>query len=388
MTRFLGLTAFLASLALSGSVWAQGSEPMIEVHGFGGWAYGSTDGNAYTLGSDEGVYDNAQFSLHVVASPAENITIVAQMQFDNADDEVNLDYAFAEWFLSDALKLRFGRVKHPFGIYGEIFDVGTLRPFQFLPQGIYGGQGATAEAYNGVGLTGARRSGDRWGLQYDAYAGQITGTVEVPPGLSIEGGSPVLQLTDFEFNFDNVLGTRLNVLTPIEGLTVGLSGYYSSNAETALTAVPVPGFETGGSGQEVAGGHLEYMGGRTWVRAEAVRTVTASSIEQEAGYLELAYKLTPEWQVAARYESWQAALPGFDNPMLPEFVRQLADHQETALGLNYWVNSNLVLRLSVHEIVGNRFAFPSDPTQILQALLLDALDDTTQLVVFGTQFSF
>ena len=72
----------------------------------------------------------------------------------NTNQDVELDYAFAEWFVSDALKIRMGRVKHPFGLYGEIFDVGTLRPFYLLPQSIYGPNGFTAKAYNGVGLTG------------------------------------------------------------------------------------------------------------------------------------------------------------------------------------------------------------------------------------------
>jgi hypothetical protein len=50
------------------------------------------------------------------------------------------DYGFAEWRFSDALRLHAGRMKHPFGIYSEIFDVGTLRPFYTLSQSVYGAQ--------------------------------------------------------------------------------------------------------------------------------------------------------------------------------------------------------------------------------------------------------
>lgn len=386
MQRQLLPFALLALMAFSAASWAQDSGLNLEVHGFGGWAYGATDGNSYAVGSSAGTWDNAQFSLHLVAMPVENLTIVAQVQFDSGDDEVNLDYAFAEWFVSDAARLRFGRVKHPFGIYGEIFDVGTLRPFQFLPQGIYGGQGVTAEAYNGVGLTGTHRSGEKWGLQYDVYVGQITGTVQVPPGLSIEGGAPVVQLTDLDFEYEDVVGTRLNLLTPVDGLTVGVSAYQSN--ETTTTVVQVPGVKIESAGQEVLAAHLEYVGGKTWLRTELVRTVTAEAITQETGYAELAYKLTPAWQVAARYEEWTADLPGLDSAFVPNFVRQFSDHEEIALGLNHWMSSNLVLRLSSHWVTGNRFAFPGDPAEILPALVKDTLDPQTHLVVFGAQFSF
>lgn len=386
MTRHLLISGLLTLTALTSVGWAQDTGQKFELHGFGGWAYGATDDNQYALGTEVGNYENAQFSLHVVAFPMEDLTIVAQVQFDNGNDDVDLDYAFAEWFISDGLKLRFGRVKHPFGIYGEIFDVGTLRPFQYLPQGIYGGQAITAEAYNGVGLTGIRRLGDRWNLQYDLYAGQITGTVELPPGLA-PPGSGLTGLTNLPYTFDDVLGTRLNLLTPIEGLTIGLSAYYSSEAEVEL--VSLGGFTVDSLGQEVIGGHLEYVGAKTWLRTEVVRTETADTIEQTGSYAELAYKLTPEWQVAARYEDWEGGLPGLDSLLPFPWISQFANHQEIALGVNYWVNSSLVLRLSGHWVEGNRFAFPSDLATVGAIFTGQAgLDDSTVMYVFGAQFSF
>ena len=63
-------------------------------------------------------------------------------------------------------------------------------------------------------------------------------------------------------------------------------------------------------------------------------------------------------------------------------------HQETAFGVNYWFNPSFVVRLDVHQVDGNRFAFVDTPEQVLEALTTDSLDDQTQLIVLGAQFSF
>ncbi len=59
-----------------------------------------------------------------------------------------------------------------------------------------------------------------------------------------------------------------------------------------------------------------------------------------------------------------------------------------ALGLNYWMNPNLVFKLSYHIVEGNRFALPMDVADYLAAYQKGSFDETTHLIVFGTQFSF
>ena len=76
MTRSLVTSCVLLFLVFSAPIWGQDSEQKFELHGFGGWAYGSTDGYDYTLGTKDGKYTNAQFSLHVVAFPSDDLIIV------------------------------------------------------------------------------------------------------------------------------------------------------------------------------------------------------------------------------------------------------------------------------------------------------------------------
>ena len=126
----LGL-AFIAAIvvvAMTPAAFAQGTST-IEIHGFGGWAYGETNGLSYTLGDSDGIAENAEFALNFSVQPTDRLSFVAQGFFesDHHGQNAEIDYAFAEWKFNDAAKVRIGRVKHAFGIYGEIFDVGTLR---------------------------------------------------------------------------------------------------------------------------------------------------------------------------------------------------------------------------------------------------------------------
>ena len=57
----LFLVMFLGFTNLS----AQTSDKLA-IHGFGGWAYGKTNGNPYLFGSKEGDYDNSKFFLPYV----------------------------------------------------------------------------------------------------------------------------------------------------------------------------------------------------------------------------------------------------------------------------------------------------------------------------------
>lgn len=386
----------VAALLLGALLWlpaeglGQGLIDKVEIHGFGGWAYGVTDGFVALLGDDDGKYDNAEFALNVSAQASDRLSIVAQVFLDSevADTdggaEAELDYAFAEWFFSDALKLRMGRIKHPFGLYGEIFDVGTLRPFYLLPQSIYGPNGFTAKAYNGVGLTGTRGGVGGWGLQYDVYAGQIEGDFELPGLLLLDPELFLESNLSLGFRVEDTVGLRLNVLTPIDGFTLGISAY-RGDEEVGDNFVSTDVRETYLF-------HLEYLTDRWSIRSEWGEFEHKDVFINRGGYLEVAYMVDDRWQLAARADDWEVEYPDFPDSVVSALVSpivpQLMEHQELALGVNYWVATDFVLRVNYHWIDGNRFAFFGSSEEIAQALESGRLEDQTELFVFGAQFSF
>ena len=154
MTRLTRTLTALAVLALPYPALAQDQAQQAQVRGFASWGFGRSDPHAYLLGTgeDHNEFQNVDFALNVSATPTDRLRISTQVFWEvtHEGQEVELDFASAEWTFSDKARVRFGRSPFPFGVYAEIQDVGTLRPFYTLPQSVYGPTGLAAEAYDGV----------------------------------------------------------------------------------------------------------------------------------------------------------------------------------------------------------------------------------------------
>ncbi len=341
---------FFATLLAAPALLAQPTP----LHVFGGWAYGRTNGNAYLAGTRDGDFDNAELAVNVAASPAEPLRLEGQVEIQRQRgvQATALDYAFAEWRFSDAARFRIGRLKHPFGIYTEVYDVGTLRPFIVLPQSVYGPSGTLAEAYNGVGLSGFRKLGPRWSVAYDVYTGELD--------LPFADSEEAIALGSDEGNLDvkNVFGGRAIVETPVEGLSFGASAYAGSIHAAAAHIR-----------HHALGAQAEYVTDRLSLRGEWTHNGSGASSEAGA-YAEGAWRFTPHWQAAARYDAMREH---HDETMN-------GHHDEAALGINYWFTRQFVVKLSAHRVHGKHFTQPDAVT--------GAAKDRTNLLMFGAQFSF
>ncbi len=368
---------FLAAFA------AQADDNLIQIHGFGGWSYGRAKDLAFLGATKEGNANNAQFALNVVAKPYERLNIVSQVNLQTANaNQVDLDYAFAEWVASDRVKLRIGRVKHPLGLYGEVFDVGTVRPFQYLPQSIYGPDGFTAKAYNGAGVTGLLRRG-KWELQYDLYTGEIDGdyAIPLPPAATAVGvdvnASPYRNIG---LRYRNVFGGRLQASTPVDGLLIGASAYSANDHFiTSVTNRKVA--------RTVVVGSAEYARGPVTLRTEWGRGESEGLHTHKGGYVEGSWRVTPKWQVAARYDKVDFDPVGFPNSFKGS-LSQLKDHKDVAFGVNYWLTSSFVLRADYHQTDGNRFMYPDTLRELQSAIAAGKLASSSSALIVGAQFSF
>jgi hypothetical protein len=352
--------ALLASLSTAALAVDIG-EGKLTVHGSGGWAYSRTDENFY-FADDDGDYDNAMFDLALAARPVEQLVISAQLGFDS--DEVALEWAFAEWRLSDRARFRVGQVQQPLGNYAEIRFVGTARPFFELPTSVYGPADVGAASYYGVGATGDVHFAGDWSFQYDVYAGALSLETYEPFQALEPGGDPTAVPELGTMLVENIFGSRLSLVTPI-GLVARASGYLgSANHE-------------GGEGEDaryVGGLSLFYRGERLWGSVEGFGMTEPGSESQLSGYAELAYFLTSHLQVAARYDLARTELDDVtvDSPLLR--------HDEAAIGLNWWFNPDFVLKVSAHYVEGTRFVAPGEGEIVAE--------DHTNLVFAGAQFTF
>jgi len=334
-----------------------------EIHGFGGWAYGRTNGNTFDVGNDIGNYHPLTMAVALAAAPVERLHIAVQaaaVRERGDETSIEIDYALAQWQVSDALRLRFGRIKQPFGLSTEVFHVGILRPFVSLPLSIYGPAGIVTESIQGISIVGLRPLKSSWELDYTVYLGHAD-LPDAPPLVPLND-SLVHDVTD-------VVGGRLNLLSST-GVLFGLSAYTGHGPRDMHDR------------HVVVGSHVEYNPGVFLLRIEGVAQ-NAPDEHARAGYLEAAYHLTPQWQMAVRGDASNTKFADPDLGAIPNG----GQYREGAIGLNYWFVPEFVLKLSLHQATGRRFALPKpNPDETIPPGMLPK--NNTTLGVFGAQFSF
>jgi hypothetical protein len=361
----LRLTALLLLAAASTASAAEFADGRLLVNGFGAAGYGRTDGNALGEHAVEGgSYENTTFGLTLTANTTER-TVVAGQFFSHGEEGVEVDWIFGEYRASDLLRFRVGQIKTPLGIYQEIQDVGTLRPFFTLPASVYGASGVGFEAFKGAAVAGNWRLPARWSIGYDVFGGEFHSERFEPYNALVpaEHTDPLtgeIEIEEEETTKD-FMGARLVLGTPVEGLDFRLSGYSGKPAEE--------------SGRHaVYGFSANYEGDRVWARGEVFRS-SEDEARSWSGYAELASFVVGGLQVAGRVDLMRTSLEDFDDPS------PLLRHRELALGVNYWFTRDFVVKLSVHDVFGNRFTSAGEDAE-------GEADERTRMVVFGSQFSF
>lgn len=389
------LLSIICIMIMSVAILPAQDEGNVTLHGFGSWGYGITDGPHYLYGAEDGHYDHAEFYLNINANVTENLTIISQFGFEQTahGTHYDFDYAFAEWKFSDQLRLRIGKVKHAFGIYGEILKVGTIRPFMTLAQGIYGTHGFVGKGLNGVAITGSIHTHSEWGISYDAYYGQLKTEPEMPYILGFAFSQDPSLMHDgmqyHEKDISDLIGGRLSVHTPLEGLNIGFSGYSGEDKKTDATGGGFTGT------QKSYGAFLEYLTTNLWIRSEYIQHIQNARASAEGEnletinnsfYVELAYKFLEKLQAAFRYEQSEADITEIDEAILPRFFQEYLTHKDIVFGLNYWFSPNLVIKASYHMVEGITYAWPhfEDP----MAFLMGEFDNESKLFQIGAQFSF
>jgi len=170
----------------------------------------SSDGNYSGDVSDAGGAKDTRLGLSIATQVDEELSFAAQMKAKGtADFKMELDWAFANYDISESLTLRFGKIKYPVGLYNEYIDVGYTYPWIRPPEGFYNqdavGPNLTRISYNGFGAALSGYAGDAE-IGLDAFGG----VVDVPDG-------HVNQLVGakFHINYEDEIRFELSATTGV-----------------------------------------------------------------------------------------------------------------------------------------------------------------------------
>ena len=210
----------------------------IQFHGYAtqGFLY-SSNNNFLTTNSSDGSPAWTEAVVNLSSQPMPKLRIGVQARYSllgNLGNAITLDWAAADYKVSDKFGIRFGKVKTPSGLYNDIQDIDPSYIWALLPQSIYPITSRNAIlAHYGAVAYGTLQLGSAFGkLEYRGWAGErvIPGTdgyflSQTEAGLTLPNGINGI-----------TYGAALHWKTPLHGLMVGASAAKDNRWIAPLTA--------------------------------------------------------------------------------------------------------------------------------------------------------
>jgi len=343
-----------------------------KIGGFGTWSFGKSNNvNEFDLATQHGRYDNIDAGLILTLGITPTVNATAQISFQSADDqtETDVDFAFIDWKLNDRLTLRAGQAKNPFGLYSEYLGIGTLYPFNNVPQSIYGGTAIGDEFYRGVGVSGRTFATRNWEMTYDFFGGGLLND-ELNPAEriseAVEAGQPTAAIQLESEEIRQAFGGRFTFARPDSGLHFGINGHTGISPDKGR--------------QSVVGAFVAYDSARWLLHSEFGHSFEPGYIHYTGAYAEAGYKINRHWQPVFRYEWAREGI--VTSAVIPDSYKS---HREIGGGLNYWITSKAVIKGSYHHVNGNLLSLPRGD---LDLTTLNDVPKTTDLGTVGVAFVF
>ncbi|MBU0994269.1 MAG: hypothetical protein KJ737_17400 [Proteobacteria bacterium] len=230
---YVKMIMVLAGLMITGNIYANDT---VQIHGFMSQGYLKSDGNNYLAESKDGSFQFNEMGLNFKMQATDKLQI--GMQFFARDmgpignDEIVLDWAFADYKFKDYLGLRAGKIKSPIGFYHETRDVDILRTSILLPSAVYDENlRDSANAIHGVGIYGDVTTDFLGNFTYQALVGT--------QNISTDGGTAkYISQTLFDIQhvgLDSILAYSLQWVDPSSHLRIGGTCFFTEIEADGVT---------------------------------------------------------------------------------------------------------------------------------------------------------
>lgn len=371
-----------------------GSKGTVQVGGFFSQGYLKSSGNNHPVEAKDGTWDFREMGLNVSTTVGSHLRLGAQgfaQRLGNyGDDKVILDWAVADYNFRQEFGVRAGRIKYPRGLYGEALDLDALRPFVFLPMGVYNPVLRDfSSSFDGAMVYGALSAGSAGSVDYKVFYGDIKMNTDMGVADYFNNAGLFAAPGVRALGVDHVYGAALDWSTPVSGLKVHLSYSKLSDVEgrgqfAAMPVLPVlirvsPGYTA--IGLEYTRNEWTFAG--EWVRQDGSSLVQALPAVNNAGkfgsensYVSAARRLGDKWELGT-YVSFSRNLHAAAGT--PKAGKEATDW---AVSVRYNVNENVIVKLEHHWVDGyyNQFNTAKTPNAVLK--------ENTSFFAAKTTFSF
>jgi hypothetical protein len=355
--KFLWAAALLAA---SAPLFGQSPDDLnLQFHGYAaqGFLY-TTHNNIFYSDSSDGSAAWSEAVINMTAQPKPALRVGVQARYQLLGRTVNaitLDWAEADYKMSDEFGVRFGKVKTPWGLFNETQDIDPSYMWALLPQSVYDitTRDSDLAHYGGVAY-GSVAAGSKAGkMDYRLWGGE-----EVIPksdgqfdDLNNSGNGPLEPLEYL------TLGGALHWRTPVNGLMAGASDAYNGTATVLLS---------GGSESFSDWNNLsyfaQYVGSKVMLAGEWNRQASpaklmltgrpaASASSDAVGWYAMGtYKLRDKLSAGAYY----SAFIDHDAPLGPDRFTK-----DWTVSARYDLNEFIYIKAEQHFIHGTALSLDS-----------------------------
>jgi len=215
------LFTFLANIQLI-------AQTGLSIHGYLNQAFAVSDGNQIFGIPKDGTSDYRNLALQFRYDIDEKSNFVIQFSHKRAgltplmalEQDVKLDWAHFEYFITENFSTKIGKIQLPFGFYNEFRDVGVLIPFYSLSFSPYGESNYMSETLDGISFHYKWDIFESWVLNCSIYGGHWN-LLEWQPALN-----SFLQPSVANIAIENGVGGQVQVETPVDGWQIGTGGQF------------------------------------------------------------------------------------------------------------------------------------------------------------------
>ncbi len=419
MKKSIPLTLVLIFLVLTKTVISD--ELGVDIHGFISQGYLQSDHNNYLGESEDGSFEfnetGINFRTYLTDDLSLGLQFFARDLGDWGNDEIEVDWVFADYFFRNWLGFRTGSLKIDLGLYNKVRDIDAFRTSVLLPTCIY--QESFREHYTGlkgVDLYGHLPGGFLYTLAYgfipheedSALVQSIKKGIEIAvrdamvtnylaQGMNLAAATAAAQNDKIELPATNIdvdysLNLALHWITPIDGLKLSVSyigtkcdifmDFYLNSTQSDSILVEIDEMSTNVFS-------IQYMFGETILSAEYSLGVidiaggAEGDVDQEGYYASVSHRLLGWVEVGLYYSEYFSNKDDKDGEKLKEEGHYPDYHawlKDACLSTRFDINESWSFKLEGHKMNGiNGITIESDESPF---------DTKKDWYLFATKFSY
>jgi len=385
----------------------------IHIHGFISQGYMVSDRNNYLANTHKGTFEFNDAAINFSRLLYPNLHIGCQVYTrdigDVGNNKLEIDWAFADYRMTDLIGFRLGKIKIPHGLYNETRDIDLLRTFIFLPPVYYDISRSTINAMNGMDIYGNYQFETIGNLEYQILNGAKR--IESDSGWSRYMERRGMDITQFDTGYAGC--AKLTWSPNIEGLRLGVTNiFFDIDADAEINKFPLqhmahlnadvvkkyhiegPDFIYQLNDFKVMVNYLEYTFREMIFAAEymtfrgdlIIKTLAPEvqpitfhvPIKTDALYLSMTYRMTDFFEMGGYYAVFWPDASDKNGLTLPQNF--MSWHKETAICFRFDITDSLTFKTETHLIDGGALMMPQDNPQ--------GVEQRTALLLLKLAFSF